>query len=153
MFRYGLFLLKIINSEFEAFEILRRIQLIYELKTVKKTSTNNSQTFSEQQIYGENSASGLVLITANSRHIGKILHVNEELEYLLGYKKNDLIGMNVNVLLPYIIRIHHDRLIHRYMESGKERVLHRRRKNFAANKDGYLIPVELMIKVYPQINS
>ena len=39
------------------------------------------------------------------------------------------------------------------MDSGKERILHKRRMNFAVNKDGYLIPVELMIKVYPQING
>ena len=81
----------------------------------------------------------MILISANARQIGKIIHVNDELEYLLGYKKSDLNGLNVSVLLPSIFRIHHDRLISKYLESGKEKVLHRRRKNFAVNKEGYLV--------------
>ena len=153
MFRYGMFLLKIINSDFDATEILKRIQLIYELKTAKKSATNGTQTYTEHQIYGENTAAGIVLIQANDRQIGKIIHINDEVEYLLGYNKNTLLGVNVSILLPQIFRPHHERFIHRYMDSGKERVLHKRRKNFAVNKDGYLIPVELMIKVYPQING
>jgi len=38
MFRYALFQLKIINSEYDAFEIFNRIQHIYESKTSKKAS-------------------------------------------------------------------------------------------------------------------
>ena len=93
------------------------------------------------------------MISANSNEIGKILYSNDEVEYLLGYKKSDLKGLNVSILLPRILRSYHDRFLMRYLESGKEKVLHRRRKNFAVNRAGYLVEAELMIKVYPRIDG
>ncbi len=155
MFRYSLFLLKVMNSDLDSYEILKKIQLIYELKTANKSAGNASQqqSFTEQQVFGENTASGIIMISANAQEIGRIIHANEEIEYLLGYTKNELIGVNVSIFLPFIFRSKHEALIQSYLESGKEKILHRRRKNFAVNKEFYLVPVELIIKIFPQING
>jgi two-component system, sensor histidine kinase and response regulator len=77
------------------------------------------------------------------------MYVNEELEYFLDYKKNELQGLNVSMLLPTIISLHHDRFIQRYLDTGKSRILNKRIVNFAINKAGYLVPIELLVKVYP----
>ncbi len=42
MFRYGMFQLKVISNEYEAQQILKRIQMAYECKIVKKSEGGNS---------------------------------------------------------------------------------------------------------------
>ena len=91
------------------------------------------------------------MIAANPLQIAKIIYVNEELEQLLDYRKKDVQGLNVNMLLPSLVSYHHDRFIQRYLDSGKARILNKRITNFAVNKQGYLLPIELLIKVYPQV--
>jgi len=111
MFRYGIFQLKILSSENDCYEYLRRIQLAFESKHSKKTGGGMNQFMTEIQIYGENTACGIVMISANPSQIAKILYVNEELEHILGYKKEDVQGINVNNILPSLISLHHDRFI------------------------------------------
>jgi len=92
-FRYALFHLQILNNSHEAMELLKEIQQIYENKTSKKSGDSNASYYTSQQdhqMFGENTAAGLIIFSANSSKIGQILYVNQEIEYLLGYKIIDL---------------------------------------------------------------
>jgi len=74
-------------------ELLKEIQQIYENKTSKKSGDSNASYYTSQQdhqMFGENTAAGLIIFSANSSKIGQILYVNQEIEYLLGYKIIDL---------------------------------------------------------------
>jgi hypothetical protein len=44
-------------------------------------------TANEQTIFGENSASAIIMISATSSRIGTVVHANEEVEVVLGYKR------------------------------------------------------------------
>ncbi len=59
-------------------------------------------------IFGENSGSAIVIISASSSQIGTIIHTNQEIEQVLGYKRKELIGRNVNCLMPRVIGKAHD---------------------------------------------
>ena len=41
----------------------------------------------EQTIFGENSASAIIIISATSSRIGTVIHANEEVEHILGFKR------------------------------------------------------------------
>jgi hypothetical protein len=41
----------------------------------------------EQTIFGENSASAIIIISATSSKIGTVVHANEEVEHVLGFKR------------------------------------------------------------------
>ena len=92
MFRYGNFLLHIVHNEYDALENFRQAQLIYQSKMNKK---GNAMPINEQTIFGENSSSAIVLISATSTRIGTVIHANEEIESVLGFKRQELIGRNV----------------------------------------------------------
>lgn len=65
----------------------------------------------EQTIFGENSASGIIIISATSTKIGIIINTNEDIEFIIGYKRKELIGKNISVIIPRPIAKAHDRLV------------------------------------------
>ena len=77
----------------------------------------------EQTIFGENSTSGIIIISATSTRVGTMIHVSEEIEQVIGYKKKDLIGRNINMIMPRPIGKPHDKLIQRYFETAKPTVI------------------------------
>jgi hypothetical protein len=84
MWRYGSFLLHIIHNEYDAQENFRRAITIFFSRVTKK---GNGMTANEQTIFGENSASAIIMISATSSRIGTVVHANEEVEVVLGYKR------------------------------------------------------------------
>lgn len=113
---------------------------------------NNSTSENEISIFGENTASAIIIISANSGQVGIIAHTNEEIENLLGYKRKELLKKNVKDIIPKALGLGHDFLITRYFETAKPHVIEIKRRSFALTKQGYMKPVELLVKVYPQIN-
>jgi len=57
------------------------------------------------------------------------------------------------MIVPWPIARVHDRLIHRYFDTAKPRVIDIKRQLFARDKDGYLRCVELIVKVYPNLTD
>jgi PAS domain-containing protein len=108
LFRYGNFLLKIIHNEYEALECYDRAKMIF-LSRINKRG--NAMPINEQTIFGENSATGIVIISATSTKIGIVIHANEEVEQILGYNRKDIIGKNVAGIMPRPIAKVHDKLI------------------------------------------
>ena len=69
--------------------IFEKANTVFQNKISKKSS---SMPVNEQSIFGENSASGIIIISATSINIGIIIHANEEIENILGYNRKEVIG-------------------------------------------------------------
>lgn len=78
-----------------------------------------------------------------------VIHANEELESVLGFKKKDVIGKKVDAIIPRPMAKPHDKLIQKYFETAKPTVIEIRRQLFAATNEGYIREVELIVKVIP----
>jgi PAS domain S-box-containing protein len=150
LYRYGTFLYQIVNNEYDGMSRLEQAYMIYQTKISKKAAT---MPINEQTIFGENSAAAIVIVSATSLEIGRIEHVNDEIEHLLGYKRRDILGKNCGVLMPRPIGDAHNSFIERYFETAKARVIDKRVQHLAACADGYLKPVKMLVKVYPQLND
>jgi PAS domain S-box-containing protein len=92
----------------------------------------------EQTIFGENSASSILIIKATSEEIGTILHANYELEKTLGFKRTEVIGKNISLIMPRLIGRKHDLFIKRYFDTAKAKVIDIKRQLLARANDGYL---------------
>jgi PAS domain-containing protein len=108
LFRYGNFLLHIIHNEYDALENFRQAQNIYQSNMSKK---GNAMPINEQTIFGENSSSAIILISATSSRIGTVVHANEDVESVLGFKRQELIGKNITLIIPRPIAKAHDKLV------------------------------------------
>jgi PAS domain S-box-containing protein len=145
LFRYGIFLIKVINNEYEGVMMFEKAQQIYHNKISKQYS---SAAKTEQTTFGENSGAGVVIVEATASSFGTIIHTNEELEHVLGYSRSDLLEKNVNFVMPPLISRNHSAIFQNYLNTGRSTVIDKHRQVFAVNKNGYLQLIELLVKVH-----
>lgn len=68
-----------------------------------------------------------MIISATSSEVGTILHSNNELQYLLGYKPSEIVGRNIDIIMPRPIGLIHNSMIKQYFSTAKSRILNLKR--------------------------
>ena len=58
------------------------------------------------------------MIALSAEKVGEILHTNEEVQRVFGYKRRDMIGKKVNMLNPLPIAKAHDRFLRNFLETA-----------------------------------
>ncbi|TNV87907.1 hypothetical protein FGO68_gene9941 [Halteria grandinella] len=150
MFRYAHFLQKIVNNDYDGLALLEKVFSTYQTKLSKKAA---AMPINEQTIYGENTASSIVIISATSTEVGTVLHANDEIEFMLGHKRKNIIGKNVSIIMPRVIAENHSNFIQNYFTTAKSRFIDKQTQVFAQCANGYLKGIRLLVKVYPNLND
>ena len=118
----------------------------------KKLSFYGSST-SEDIIFGENTAVAIVMIALSAEKLGEIMHTNDEVQRVFGYKRRQMIGMKINMLNPLPIAKVHDRFLRTFLETAQRHVIDNVRQVPAVGSNGYLRPVHICVKLDPQISD
>jgi PAS domain S-box-containing protein len=83
------------------------------------------------------------IITIDER--GIIESMNPAAERTFGFKAQELIGKNVNVLMPSPYREEHDTYMANYRRTGQARIIGIGREVFGQRKDGSIFPLDLAV--------
>lgn len=83
------------------------------------------------------------VITIDSK--GIIQSFNPAAVKIFGYQPEEVIGKNVNILMPKPYQEEHDSYLHSYLDTGEKRVIGIGREVSAKRKDGSVFPMELGI--------
>ncbi|MDP3856937.1 MAG: PAS domain S-box protein [Stagnimonas sp.] len=83
------------------------------------------------------------IVLADGR--GRITEFNRAAQRMFGYTPEEVLGQNLNVLMPDPDRRRHDRYIGHYQQTGEARIIGIGREVTALRKDGSTLPVELSV--------
>lgn len=83
------------------------------------------------------------IITADER--GRIESFNKAAEKLFGYTEAEVIGKNLNVLMPPPYREEHDSYVRNYIETGEAQIIGIGREVEGQRRDGSIFPLELAV--------
>lgn len=83
------------------------------------------------------------ILTINEK--GRIEFVNPAIVEIFGIEANELIGQNVNVLMPKPFDVEHDGYIENYRRTQERKILGRSREVMARHRDGTSFPIELSV--------
>lgn len=86
------------------------------------------------------------IITINE--FGIIESVNEATLKMFGYQLNELLGVNINILVPSPHKEHHDTYLKTYIQTGIKKIIGSGRELEAIKKDGSLIPIHLSVSEF-----
>ncbi|WP_435412717.1 PAS domain S-box protein [Psychroserpens mesophilus] len=91
-----------------------------------------------------------IIIVDNQQHI---MEVNKTTEAIFGYKKNELIHRNLNLLLPSNYHNDHSRHFETFIKKGKPRRMGASKDLFGLRKDGNTIAVEVELNPFKIYNK
>ena len=78
-------------------------------------------------------------------HRGRIEEFNVAAERMFGFASQDVLGCNVNVLMPQPYHDEHDRYMGRYLATGEKRIIGIGREVTGRRKDGSAFPLHLSV--------
>ena len=114
-------------------------QMVTNLKQIKG-ELEKSQ--SQLQAIIHNAMDGIITIDET----GAILGFNPAAEHIFGYTQQEILGRNVNLLMPEPERSAHDGFIQRYIQTGETKVMGvSGREVVAVRKNGKPFPMEVSI--------
>ena len=88
---------------------------------------------------------GVVIIS----DAGKIVHVNEQLETMFGYGKEELLGKDIELLMPERFRARHRTHVSDYLAHPRPRPMGSGLDLFGIKKDGMEFPVDISLSYLP----
>lgn len=89
----------------------------------------------------ENTIDGFITIDTD----GIIQSYNRAAEKIFNYSKEEVIGKNINMLMPSPHHENHDRYISNYLETGEKQIIGTGREVRGKRKDGTTFPIELSV--------
>lgn len=107
----------------------------------------------EQQLLDANNRLAAVVETAADGIVtiddaGRIESANRAVSAIFGYTKDELLGQNVNMLMPQPHRGEHDGYLKRYQRTGEARIIGIGREVFGRRKDGTTFPLDLAVSEF-----
>ncbi len=93
------------------------------------------------QVVLDNTVDGMITITDR----GIVTSFNKACEKIFGYRADEVIGQNVNMLTPEPFHSAHDGYLKAYRDTGESRIIGIGREVEAKRKDGTIFPLDLSV--------
>ncbi|KAJ3286586.1 hypothetical protein HDU79_006358 [Rhizoclosmatium sp. JEL0117] len=110
----------------------------------EQVEVKNSDSNYQMNLASEDNA--VIKISGEKATIGHIQFINEHFNRMFGYSNNEVVGKNINIIIPQPFADLHDNFLRKYLETGASRVIDRFQQVMGLHKDGHVIPIILCVK-------
>jgi PAS domain S-box-containing protein len=124
---------------------LAHLTYLYDISELKRTEQALRQSRERTRAIVDNIIDGIVTIDAK----GEILSVNRKAAEIFGYAETELVGQNVNVLMPEPHRSGHDRYLANYAVTGSGNIIGKTREVEGVRRNGRRFPLEIAVNGVP----
>jgi two-component system, sensor histidine kinase and response regulator len=121
-------------------QVMRRARDELEDRVIERTGKLKEREGRLSSII-ENATDGIITINTNAQ-IQSFSHAAEK---IFGYSENEVIGQNVNMLMPEPYHGEHDGYLQNYYSTGERKVVGFNREVFGLRKDGSEFPMDLAV--------
>lgn len=133
------YLLLIIKRVIYGSAVFSIVIFIVLMRISAQGKTNLQKAESRLEAIIQSVTDGIVVIDEK----GEIELINPSIENMFGYAQDELIGRNINILVPQPHHQQHDNYLHRYLETSEAKILGNGREVHGQHKNGRIIPVEI----------
>lgn len=111
------------------------------LKQLRKTNNHISDTKNQMEAILNHTSDAIILINKHA-----IIHeVNDSVLKTFGYSREELLGKNINILVPEPHHSKHDEYVQNYDKSMKSKIINKNRELFGLHKNKTFIPINLTV--------
>ncbi|MFQ5673987.1 MAG: PAS domain S-box protein, partial [Nitrospinales bacterium] len=114
------------------------------MKYRKKAESVLSQTQEEFRSVIDHAMDGILTID----EAAIIQTVNASAERMFGFRAEEIVGKNLNLLMPEPYKSEHDGYVQRYLDTGEARIMGAAREVLGRRKDGFVFPLELSVSEF-----
>lgn len=107
----------------------------------KKVELELAESQARTEAILETAVEGIVTINKG----GIIQSFNQAAEEMFGYRSEEVIGENINMLMPSPYQEEHDQYLKNYLETGERKIIGIGREVRGKRKDGSIFPIELAV--------
>jgi PAS domain S-box-containing protein len=132
-----------------AYSLIIVIMTVIFVMYVKKLYLNIEAEQMQVNALFEHATEGIILTDDK----GKIILLNPAAEALVEYKKDDLLGKSIEILIPGRFHAHHTHYRDGFYKHPSNRSMGHGRDLFARKKNGKEFPVEVSLSFYRQKNT
>lgn len=117
-------------------------------KDVEKLTAELHESRHRVQAILDSAADSIISID----RLGRVEEFNKAAERTFGYSRAEMIGRNVNTLMPEPFRSQHDGYLRHYVETRERRIIGTTREISAQRKDGSVFPMTLTVNEIDELS-
>ena len=151
----------------------KKLSIFYHnfLKDILYETSNDTKILNEEQLEDEikidslyfdinsiNTKSNFQFLIASgeNKNFGTIMKISLELCEILGYSDKDVIGQNINIFIPNILRIPHENFLRKKINEQTENQMNKKLKSISVclrSSSRFLIPLNLEVGIFYNENN
>lgn len=124
-------------------------------KATNFTLNGNAMKEGEMKVsvknFHENSDSCVVIVSGLLDNIGEVLYCNDVFKAVFGYEKSEIVGSNINIVIPQPIGNVHNEIVLSFYKKGIRYGIDRVRNRFGLHKNGTIINTNYYVLFLPNL--